>query len=79
VSNLVSHKLREIGLGGDAFDFFSEIARPDGDHLSEDYSFCERVNRLPEGEIWGVVGGAVGHVGHFEFKAPYSEKLKAGN
>ena len=74
---LVSKKLRLSGLQGDMYDFFGEIALKNGDHLSEDYSFCERVNRTAACDIWAYVGGSVGHVGQFTYGGSYLESLEA--
>lgn len=74
---MVSTKLRLAGLKGDMHDFFGEIALKNGDSLSEDYSFCERVNRTSACDIWAYVGGAVGHVGQFTYGASYLESLDA--
>jgi hypothetical protein len=72
-----SSLLRKAGLTGTAYDFFSEIVLDNNEHLSEDYSFCERVNRGSICDIWALIGRPVGHVGQFTFGAPYIEKLMA--
>jgi hypothetical protein len=77
VEKLVSAKLRRAGLTGDAYDFFGEIALESGDHLSEDYSFCERVNRTAACDIWAYIGGTVGHVGQFTYGGSYLDSLDA--
>lgn len=74
---LVSGKLRLSGLKGAVYDFFAEIALENGDHLSEDYSFCERVKRISACDIWAYVGGTVGHVGQFTYGGSYLESLDA--
>jgi hypothetical protein len=74
---LTSGKLRTSGLKGAMYDFFAEIGMENGDHLSEDYSFCERVNRTSACDIWAFVGGAVGHVGQFTYGGSYLDSLEA--
>lgn len=75
---MVSAKLRAAGLQGEIFDFFRQIAREDGDLLSEDYSFCERVRALGDTQLLCFVGGGVVHVGQFPYSAAFVERLKAG-
>lgn len=77
VERLVSPMMQKVDLTGDAYDFFSPVSMENGGLLSEDYSFCERVNRLAASEIWAVVGETVGHVGQFTYGAPYIDRLKA--
>lgn len=47
------------------------------DHLSEDYSFCDRWRIGCEGEIWANVVEAVGHVGPHVFSGVYLDYLSA--
>lgn len=68
--------LRRAGLTGPIYDFFGRLPNARGDYLSEDYSFCRRVERLGEVEIWGEARGAHGHVGAFAYAAPFVEWLK---
>ncbi len=75
---MVSAKLRASGLKGEIYDFFRPIERADGDVLSEDYSFCERVRALGDTPLLCYVGGGVSHVGQFAFSAAFIERLKAG-
>jgi hypothetical protein len=77
VEPLVSGKLRRSGLKGAVYDFFGEIIMESGDHLSEDYSFCERVNRTEACDIWAYVAGSVGHVGQFTYGGSYLDSLDA--
>lgn len=78
VGPFVSSKVRDLGLEGQVYDFFDEIPLENGDWLSEDYSFCQRVRELGDVEILAYVGAGVGHVGPFTYSGPYIEKLKAG-
>ncbi|MEM7524529.1 MAG: hypothetical protein AAF360_12380 [Pseudomonadota bacterium] len=78
VSPFVSAKLRAGGFKTTIWDFFDEIQQDDGDWLSEDFSFCDRVRRLGDTPIIAYVGDGVGHIGAFNFNGPYVERLKAG-
>ena len=77
VGKFVSSLMQRAGYAGEAYDFFGEIAQENGDCLSEDYSFCERVHQLAANEIWAVIGDPVGHVGQFTYGAPYVDKIAA--
>ena len=78
VGPFISSKLKDLGLEGTVYDFFDEIPLENGDWLSEDYSFCQRVRQLGYVDILAYVGAGVGHVGPFTYSGPYIEKLKAG-
>ena len=78
VGPFISSKLKDLGLEGTVYDFFDEIPLKNGDWLSEDYSFCQRVRELGDVEILAYVGAGVGHVGPVTYSGPYIEKLKAG-
>ena len=69
-------RLAALGMEGPVHDFFGELALPDGDPLSEDYSFCERWRHLPGAEIWAVVDGGVGHVGDMAYRANLLARLR---
>ena len=74
---LVCKSLRNAGMSGDAYDFFGLIPQPNGDKLSEDYSFCKRVMNLGDTDIHAYVGKGVSHVGKFEYEASFIEWLKS--
>lgn len=78
VTPFISSKVRDLGLQGTVMDYFDEIQLENGDWLSEDFSFCQRVRELGDVEILAYVGAGVGHVGPFTYSGPYIEKLKAG-
>jgi hypothetical protein len=77
VLKLRSSILKKVNLDGETYDFFAELPLESGERLSEDYSFCERVNRAQAAEIWAVIGKPVGHVGKYTYGVPYIEKLRA--
>lgn len=56
-------------------DYFDLLPAEDGDHFSEDYSFCERARRAGI-DVWGLADLAVGHVGQQVFSAPYQMHLE---
>ncbi len=56
-------------------DFFGLIPTGDGDHLSEDYSFCQRVTDAGL-EVWGLADTAVGHIGRWEFAGRFVDQLE---
>lgn len=73
-----SSKLQSVLGDVPAYDFFGKIKLPSGEWLSEDYSFCERVLQAKDFELLAYVGEGVGHVGPFQYSAPYIERLKLG-
>ncbi|MEX2519698.1 MAG: hypothetical protein WD969_10255 [Paracoccaceae bacterium] len=75
---MTSAKLRASGLKGDIHDFFAPIRQPDGDALSEDYAFCERVRALGDVPLLAYIGPGIGHVGQFTYGGAYIERLRAG-
>ena len=72
----------ETGVGSIAdrvlFSEGDSIKLDNGDWLSEDYAFCNRVRALGDVPLLAYVGAGVGHVGHFTYGGPYVERLKAG-
>src|SRR3954454_15205335 len=70
--------LQSFGLDGPSYDFFSQITKPDGERLSEDYSFCERWLSVSGNEIWALIDVPVGHVGDMVYgaSAPYLTRLR---
>lgn len=58
-------------------DFFSELPQPDGSRLSDDISFCTRVQEVEPGGVWGYVGPGIAHVGQFSYGAPFQALLRA--
>lgn len=60
-----------------SFDFFSYIENEKGNYLSEDFSFCKRARQIEGMKIWGFTGPGVGHVGSFEYGAPFIDFLRA--
>lgn len=75
---ITSAKLRAAGLKGDIHDFFAPIPQPDGDVLSEDYAFCERVRALGDAPLLAYIGAGVGHVGQFTYGGAFIDRLRAG-
>ncbi|MEM8699181.1 MAG: hypothetical protein AAGF44_08420 [Pseudomonadota bacterium] len=71
-----SGKLAQKGMGKVIRDFFSRVQAPDGQWLSEDYAFCQRVRTGLGEPIWGDASGEVGHVGRMTYGAPFLERLK---
>lgn len=78
VKPFVSRLAAKAGFTGTVYDFFDEIALPNGDWLSEDYAFCRRVSELGDVDVNAYVGDGVGHVGQFVYGGPYIERLKSG-
>jgi hypothetical protein len=76
---LNSAMVRRAGLTGEAYDFFGMMPLPNGDLLSEDYSFCRRVHETGGFQVLGYVGGGVMHTGPFDYSAPYIHRLTAGS
>ena len=67
--------LRSLGPDGPFHDFFGLVAQPDGERLSEDYSFCERWRGVPGNEVWALVDAPIGHVGDMVYGAPFLTRL----
>ena len=64
-----------VGIKGRVHQCFAGIQRPDGDMLSEDFSFCERWTSLG-GEIWACVDEDIAHVGRRICKSAYIDRLR---
>lgn len=77
VEPFICKKLRDMGVKGEMWNFFAEIAASDGGFLSEDYSFCTRAKAVGV-DLIGYVGPGVGHVGSFTYEGPFIERLKTG-
>ncbi|MEL6477769.1 MAG: hypothetical protein AAFR17_10625 [Pseudomonadota bacterium] len=71
-----SGKLAQQGMGPTIRDFFSRVEGPEGQWLSEDYAFCQRVRKGLGEKIWGDASGEVGHVGRMTYGAPFLERLR---
>ncbi|UFN50924.1 hypothetical protein LPC08_10075 [Roseomonas sp. OT10] len=69
-------RLAALGLEGPVHDFFGELSLPDGDRLSEDYSFCERWNGLPGAEIWAILDAPIAHVGEMAYRGSLMARLR---
>lgn len=54
---------------------FEKMKGPEGNRLSEDYSFCERWQQCG-GEVWANFCQPVSHVGPFDFCSRYSDVIK---
>ena len=65
-----------MGLEDFAYDFFGALRLPEGQVLSEDYSFCERWITNCNGEVWAAVDKDIGHIGEMRHAASYSRRLK---
>ena len=78
VEPFVSRTVEKAGFSGTVYDFFDEIPLSNGDWLSEDYAFCQRVGELGNVEVKAYVGEGIGHVGHYVYSGPYIERLKTG-
>jgi len=68
--------LQGFGMQGPFYDFFGEIKLENGDHLSEDYSFCDRWLSKPGNEIWALVDEPIWHVGDMNYGAPYVNRFR---
>lgn len=70
--------LQSLGLDGPSYDFFSQVTQPDGEKLSEDYSFCERWRSVSGNEVWALIDVPIGHVGDMVYgaSAPYLTRLR---
>jgi hypothetical protein len=62
IAQYATHPFASRGLTGPLLGFFDPEA-PDGEYLSEDFSFCRRWRTLCRGEVWALVSEQVGHVG----------------
>lgn len=69
------HEFGRIGLNGPIYGFFDQIVIGDR-ALPEDWSFCERWQRLCNGETWGIADEKIGHVGKFVFRAALMDRFK---
>jgi hypothetical protein len=67
---------RQAGLTGPVHDFFGILRLPDGDALSEDFSFCRRWTDQCGGEVHALAVDDIGHVGKTRFAASYSRHLE---
>lgn len=57
------------------YNFFGQLPLTNGELLSEDYSFCERVSRLSDPGLFAYIGAGVEHVGNFHYGASYFDQL----
>jgi hypothetical protein len=69
--------LETLGMEGPFYDFFGQIARKNGERVSEADSFCELWHSFPGHEIWAVVDASVGRVGNMVYGAdsPFLNRL----
>ena len=72
-----SGQLKAFGMGETYYDFFSTIEMDDGSYMSEDYSFCDRVGKLPGGKVRAWIGEGVAHMGSYSYEAPFEAQLRA--
>jgi hypothetical protein len=77
IAQLSRHDLARDGLKGALLGFFDPLRGEGSQHLSEDFSFCERWVRWCNGEVWVLAGEIVSHVGDFVYSASYIDHLKA--
>lgn len=56
---------------GKLYGFFDQTVTPEGDLLSEDYSFCDRWRILCGGEVRAIFDEDVGHHGDFRYSAKF--------
>lgn len=54
---------------------FDEMTGPDGNELSEDYSFCERWRQCG-GELWANIDHVIGHVGPYNYQLRYLDLIQ---
>ena len=66
-----------VDVEGGVHQCFTSIQLPDGDVMSEDFSFCERWTSHG-GDIWACVDEPIAHVGRRVCKAAYVDRLKHG-
>lgn len=64
-----------VDVEGGVHQCFTGIQLPDGDVLSEDFSFCRRWTDHG-GEIWACVDEEIAHVGRRVCKAAYVDRLR---
>lgn len=64
-----------VEVAGGVHQCFSTLQLPDGDVLSEDFSFCERWT-AHGGEIWACVDEEIAHVGRRVCRAAYVDRLR---
>jgi hypothetical protein len=78
ITRLAKHDLGADGLQGPLFGLFDPLPSAEtSQHLSEDFSFCERWATWCNGEVWALANEAVSHIGDFVYSASYVDYLKA--
>lgn len=77
ISKLTRHDLASDGLQGPLLGFFDPLQSEGSQHLSEDFSFCERWATWCGGEVWALASEVVSHIGDFVYRASYIDHLKA--
>lgn len=77
VRTVRSARMAQLGVAGEAYDFFGKMPQENEIPLSDDYSFCKRVAALGDVTMWGWTGAGVHHVGPHHYGAPFIDRLKA--
>jgi hypothetical protein len=65
----------KFALEGPLYGFFDQAVDNKGTMLAEDLSFCHRWRTHCRGAIMALISDEVGHMGEFQFRARYADRI----